>query len=75
MPAPRPHLILPFNEKLPPAVLTNESAFLADGSLVVFSIHDATAFWGGQTKRVYAHLFRHHAPSAPWVCGCWIATT
>ena len=36
--------------------LTNESAFLADGSLVTFSVHDATVLWHGQAKRVYAHL-------------------
>ena len=36
--------------------LTNESAVLADGSLVRFSVHDATALWDGQPKRVYAHI-------------------
>ena len=36
--------------------LTNESAFLADGSLVRFSVHDATTLWDGQPRRVYAHL-------------------
>ena len=36
--------------------LTHESALLADGSLVNFSVHDATALWDGQAKRVYAHL-------------------
>ena len=36
--------------------LTNESAMLADGSLVRFSVHDAMAFWDGQPKRVYVHL-------------------
>lgn len=36
--------------------LTNESAMLADGSLVRFDIHDATALWDGQPRRVYAHL-------------------
>ena len=36
--------------------LTNESAFLADGSLVRFSVHDTTALWDGQPRRVYAHL-------------------
>ena len=49
---------------LPPALaaelglpyLTDESAFLADGSLVNFSVHDATALWDGQPRRVYAHL-------------------
>ena len=49
---------------LPPALatelglpfLTNESAFLADGSLVRFSVHDATAIWDGQPRRVYTHI-------------------
>ena len=36
--------------------LTNESAFLADGSLVMLSVHDATTLWDGQPRRVYAHL-------------------
>ena len=36
--------------------LTSESALLADGSLVRFSVHDATTFWDGQLRRVYAHL-------------------
>ena len=36
--------------------LTNESAMLADGSLVRFNVHDATALWNGQTRRVYAHI-------------------
>ncbi len=36
--------------------LTYESAFLADGSLVRFSVHDATALWDGRPRRVYAHL-------------------
>ena len=36
--------------------LTNEPAFLADGSLVMFSVHDATVLWDGQPRRVYAHL-------------------
>ena len=36
--------------------LTNESAMLADGSLVRFSVHDAMALWDGQPRRVYAHL-------------------
>ena len=36
--------------------LTNESAMLADGSLVRFSVHDAMAFWDGQPRRVYVHL-------------------
>ena len=36
--------------------LTNESAMLADGSLVGFNVHDATALWDGQPRRVYAHL-------------------
>ena len=36
--------------------LTNESAFLADGSLVRFSVHDATALWDGRPRRVYVHL-------------------
>ena len=36
--------------------LTHESAFLADGSVVRFSVHDATALWDSRTRRVYAHL-------------------
>ena len=36
--------------------LTNESAMLADGSLVRFSVRDAIALWDGQPRRVYAHL-------------------
>ena len=36
--------------------LTNESAMLADGSLMRFNVHDATALWDGQPRRVYAHL-------------------
>lgn len=36
--------------------LTNESAVLADGSLVRFNVHDATTLWDGQPKRVYAHI-------------------
>lgn len=36
--------------------LTHESAMLADGSLVGFNVHDATALWDGQPRRVYAHL-------------------
>ena len=36
--------------------LTNETAMLADGSLVRFSVHDAMALWDGQPRRVYAHL-------------------
>ena len=36
--------------------LTNESAVLADGSLVRFNVHDATALWDGQPRRVYAHI-------------------
>ncbi len=36
--------------------LTSESAILADGSLVRFSVHDAMALWDGQPRRVYAHL-------------------
>ena len=36
--------------------LTSESAFLADGSLVRFSVHDATVLWDGQPRRIYAHL-------------------
>ena len=36
--------------------LTNESAMLADGSLVRFNVHDATALWDGRPRRVYAHL-------------------
>ena len=36
--------------------LTNESAFLADGSLVRFNVHDATVLWDGQPRRIYAHL-------------------
>ena len=36
--------------------LTYESAFLADGSLVRFSVQDATALWDGRPRRVYAHL-------------------
>lgn len=36
--------------------LTNESAMLADGSLVKFSVHDATVLWDGQPRRVYAHV-------------------
>ena len=36
--------------------LTYKSAFLADGSLVRFSVHDATALWDGRPRRVYAHL-------------------
>ena len=36
--------------------LTNESAMLADGSLVRFNVHDATALWDGQPRRIYAHL-------------------
>ena len=36
--------------------LTYESAFLADGSLVRFSVHDATALRDGRPRRVYAHL-------------------
>ena len=49
---------------LPPALalelglpfLTNESAFLADGSVVSFSVHEATALWDGKPRRIYAHL-------------------
>ncbi len=49
---------------LPPALatelglpfLTNEPALLADGSLVRFSVHDATVLWDGELRRVYAHL-------------------
>ena len=41
--------------------LTNESAFLADGSLVRFSVHDATALWDGQAKARLYPSFRHHA--------------
>ena len=36
--------------------LTKESAMLADGSLVTFSVHDALALWNGLHRRVYAHL-------------------
>ena len=36
--------------------LTNESALLADGSLVTFSVHEAMALWDGEPRRVYAHL-------------------
>ncbi len=36
--------------------LTNESAMLADGSLVSFNVHDATTLWDGQPRRVYAHI-------------------
>ena len=36
--------------------LTYESALLADGSLVRFSVHDARTLWDGQSRRVYAHL-------------------
>ena len=36
--------------------LTNESALLADGSLVTFSVHDGMSLWDGQPRRVYAHL-------------------
>ena len=36
--------------------LTNESALLADGSLVTFSVHDAMTLWDSQPRRVYAHL-------------------
>ncbi len=36
--------------------LTNESAMLADGSLVRFNVHDVTTLWDGQAKRVYAHI-------------------
>ena len=36
--------------------LTYESTFLADGSLVRFSVHDATALWDGRPRRVYTHL-------------------
>ena len=36
--------------------LTHESALLADGSLVTFSVHDAMTLWDGQPRRVYAHL-------------------
>ncbi|MDE2803192.1 MAG: clan AA aspartic protease [Chloroflexota bacterium] len=36
--------------------LTTESAFLADGSLVSFSVHDATVFWDGHPRRVYVHI-------------------
>ena len=36
--------------------LTNESAMLADGSLVRFDVHDALVLWDGQSRRVYAHV-------------------
>ena len=36
--------------------LTNESALMADGSLVTFSVHDGMTLWDGQPRRVYAHL-------------------
>ena len=36
--------------------LSLPSAFLADGSLVRFSVHDATVLWAGRPRRVYAHL-------------------
>ena len=35
--------------------LTNESALFADGSIVTFSVHEATTLWDGQPRRVYAH--------------------
>ena len=36
--------------------LTNESAVLDDGSLVRFSVHEATTLWDSQPRRVYAHV-------------------
>ena len=36
--------------------LTYESALLADGNSVRFSVHDARALWDGQSRRVYAHV-------------------
>ena len=36
--------------------LTNETAMLADGGLVRFSVHDSIVLWDGQPRRIYAHL-------------------
>ena len=51
-------LLLPsmFATELGLPFLTYESALLADGSLVRFSVHDARALWDGQARRVYAHV-------------------
>ena len=34
--------------------LTNESAMLADGSMVRFSVHEATTLWDSRPRRIYA---------------------